>query len=123
MREDYEPILQGVKNTGVPYLGYEHSVELIRHGKKETIFINIVYEPLYDEEGKAFGVMAIIIDITQQVADKQKIINAEERMRLAVDSAQLGNYEINMITGDVITSPIFNELFDMQADKVHVDYV
>jgi PAS domain S-box len=123
VREDYEPILQSVKNTGVPYFGYEHSVELIRHGRKETIFINIVYEPLYDEEGNTFGVMAIIIDITQQVADKQKIINAEERMRLAVDSAQLGTYEINLINGDVITSPIFNKLFDMQADKEHVDYV
>lgn len=121
--QGFDSLLSGVKTTGKAYFGNEQSVDLVRNGQLEKVYLNFVYEPLFDENGNVHSILVIAIEITQQVRLRQQIESAEKRARLAVASANLGSYELDLITGKVIASPRFNELFDFDQEAHHFDYV
>ncbi|RIV20424.1 PAS domain S-box protein [Fibrisoma montanum] len=121
--QGFPALLEQVKQTGKPYFGHEQEVILLRNNRPETLFINFVYEPLLDENGKTHSVLVIAIDITQQVTSRQLIKEAADRARLAVESGKLGTYEVDVQTQHVIPSPRFNDLFDVDGAAGQPDYV
>ena len=121
--QGFDALLDGVRTSGKPYFGYEHAVTLLRNGAEERVYVNFVYEPLFDENKNVHSILVIAIDITQQVIARHSIENAEERARLAVESAKLGTYELNLLTGEMIPSVRFNELFDTDPSHRHPDYI
>jgi signal transduction histidine kinase len=68
-----EAIIQKVYVTGVPYYANEHPIELLRNGGWDKVYLNFVYQPYYDADGKILGVLAIAVDVTSQVLARQKI--------------------------------------------------
>ena len=68
-----EKLLHDVYHTGVPFKASERPVELIRKGKVDIVYQNFVYEPYRDSDGKIVGVLAITIDVTDQVSARMKI--------------------------------------------------
>jgi PAS domain S-box-containing protein len=68
-----EKLLADVYSTGLPFHANEMPVSLLRKGKLESVYQNFVYEPYKDVDGKILGVLAISIDVTQQVLARQKI--------------------------------------------------
>jgi PAS domain S-box-containing protein len=68
-----EQLLNNVYKTGEPFKANEHPVELLRNGKMETVYQNFVYEPYKDADGSILGVLAISIDVTEQVLARRKI--------------------------------------------------
>ncbi|HET7897560.1 MAG TPA: PAS domain S-box protein, partial [Flavisolibacter sp.] len=91
--QGYDLLLDSVKQTGKPYFGNEQAVELLRNGTIETVYLNFVYEPLFDDRGEVHSILVIAIDISQQVKLRQQIEHAEERARLAVGAGNMGTYE------------------------------
>jgi light-regulated signal transduction histidine kinase (bacteriophytochrome) len=67
-----EKVMMDVYQTGVPFFANEHPVELLRNGKWETVYQNFVYQPYKDANGKILGVLAISVDVTNQVLARQK---------------------------------------------------
>jgi hypothetical protein len=86
-----EALLDQVYLTGEPFSANEHPVNLVRNGHLETVFQNFVYEPYRDAEGNTLGVLAISIDVTQQVLARQKIeeLVAQRTNELAQANAAL----------------------------------
>lgn len=86
-----EQILDNVYQTGTPFRGFEHPVKLLRNGKTEVVFQNFVYEPYKDADGNILGVLAISIDVTQQVLARQKIeeVVVQRTQELAQANASL----------------------------------
>lgn len=121
--QGFDIILRNVKETGEPFFGNEIPVLLIRNGIPETVYINFVYEPLFDEERKVHSILVVAIDVTKQVEARKLVEISEERARLAIESARLGTYEVNLKTLEVHASSRFNELFDMEAVSNQFDYV
>lgn len=121
--QGFDIILKNVKDTGEPFFGNEIPVMLVRNGEPETVYINFVYEPLFDEEHTVHSILVIAIDLTRQVEARKLVETAEERARLAIESASLGTYEVNMRTGSVHASRRFNELFDVEGSGHQNDYV
>lgn len=66
-------LLDGVYNTGQPYIANELPVEFERNGKRETVYLNFVYQPVRDEFGAVNGIIAVAIDINEQVAARREI--------------------------------------------------
>jgi two-component system sensor histidine kinase VicK len=108
-----EALLKNVYTTGELYTANELPIDLFRNGKLEKTYINFVYEPYYDLAGDINGVIALANEVTDQVLTAKKIEEAEERARLAIESAQLGYYEKVILTGQMITDKSFNKLLDM----------
>ncbi|MGN6401576.1 MAG: sensor histidine kinase, partial [Flavisolibacter sp.] len=111
-------ILEEVYKTGQPFYGYETKVFLNRYSNLETRFVNFVYQPISNSINQTYAILVIAYDVTEQVEAKQKVEDAEERLRIAAEGTGLGTWDLNLVTGDIIYSPRLNELFGHQASHV-----
>jgi PAS domain S-box-containing protein len=107
----YAPIMNNVINTGVPFVAKEHELMLVRNGVPEIIFIDFVYEPVRHFDGTINAVMAIGIEVTDKVTARRSIEFAEERSRLAIEAAEIGTFDLDIVTDDLVTSDRFNVIF------------
>ncbi|RYY99038.1 MAG: PAS domain-containing protein [Chitinophagaceae bacterium] len=68
-----EEILLGVITTGEAFIASERPVQLPRNGTVQTVYINFVYEPFYDGDSNITGLIAVAVDVTDQVLARQQI--------------------------------------------------
>ncbi len=66
-------LLDGVYTTGVPFVANELPVMLERKGTMEMVYLNFVYHPMRDSSGSINGIIAVAIDISEQVEARKKI--------------------------------------------------
>lgn len=109
--ESYAPVLQQVVNTGIAFNAREHGLELIRNGVPEYVYVDFVYEPVRNVNGVISSIMVVAIDVTDKVKARQSIEDIEERIRLAVDSAEIGTYEFSYIDNVLTSSERFDQIF------------
>jgi PAS domain S-box-containing protein len=109
----YYSILENVFDHGITYYGNETPalIDMNNDGVLTTRYYNLVYTPYKNSNGIVEGIMAFGHDVTDQVTARQKIEYAEEKARLAIESADLGAYEVNLITHKMITSPRFRAIW------------
>lgn len=114
--QGFEDLLNKVYTTGATHKALEVPVTVPRDGNLETVYIDFVYEAFRDENGIISGVMAVVIDATEQVLNRKEIEEAQEKARLAIESADLGPYEVNMTTNEINTSVRFNEIWGIKGE-------
>jgi light-regulated signal transduction histidine kinase (bacteriophytochrome) len=80
-----------VYTTGETFQAFERPANLPRNGKIETTYLNFVYEPFYEVDGQISGIIAVAIDVTEQVLARQKIeeVVAERTAQLAESNLAL----------------------------------
>ncbi|OKL38596.1 PAS domain-containing sensor histidine kinase [Pontibacter flavimaris] len=102
--QGFKDLLDGVMATGIPYVAKEQPLVLERKGIQEIVYLNFVYHPLRDEQGFITGVIAVAIDISEQVKARQEIefINRE----LLATNADLDNFVYS--ASHDLKAPIFN---------------
>lgn len=88
--EYYAPIMLNVVSTGLPFLAKEAELTLIRQGVAEQVFVDFVYEPVFDLNGMVVSVMVIGIDVSEKVNTRKAIEEIEERIRLAIQGQTSG---------------------------------
>ena len=119
----FEALLDNVRLTGEPFKGSALAAPLVRNGELETVFLDFVYEPFRENEGTITGVIAVAIEVTEQVNAKNQIIEAEERARLAVDAVDLGTFDLDLLSGEMITSTLFANKFGFEKPVPRREYV
>lgn len=115
-----EDLANQVRLTGEPYQGKDRPITLIRDGVLQTIYVDFVFEPFRDEDGEISGIIAISIDVTEQVNARHKLEEAEERARLAAEAVNMGTFDINLVNGEIVTSTRFANIFGFEK-PVHRD--
>lgn len=70
----------------------EQKLEQVRDGKGHTGYVNVTYKPLPDEQGHIYAILVMAVDITSRVRARQKIAEAEEVLRGAIELAELGTW-------------------------------
>ncbi len=93
--QPFSQLLGDVFTAGAPLHDNEIRTLLRRNGALQEVYLNFVYHPLKAANGAVTGVMAVGIEVTEQVNSRQELEIAEERMRLAITSAQMGLWSIN----------------------------
>ena len=66
-------LLDGVTATGVPFVDPELRVELNRHGRRDTVYFNLLYQPLLASDGRIDGLTVIAADVSEQVQARQQV--------------------------------------------------
>ena len=123
--------LDDVFTTGIAFHAKNQRVDIVIDGKLMPFYFNYSFTPLFDGAGSVYGVINTAADVTDLNVAKQKIEESEERARLATESANLGTFDLNLITRDLIASPRFSEIFGLPvqvtpygyAAAVHPDYL
>ncbi|MFC6096721.1 PAS domain S-box protein [Flavobacterium qiangtangense] len=109
--QGFEALLDSVFETGKTINANEVPVNLPREENLKLIYVDFVYEAFRESDGSISGIMAVAIDVTQQVLARKKIEEAEEKARLAIESADLGSYEVDLLTNEMSTSERFDEIW------------
>jgi len=108
--EAYAPIMNGVIDSGIPFIAKEHELILIRGGIPETVFVDFVYEPIKNDYG-VNAIMVIAIEVTDKVIARRKIEDVEERIRLAIEAAEIGTFDLDLVNQVMHTSDRFDTIF------------
>ncbi|ASU32078.1 PAS domain S-box-containing protein [Mucilaginibacter xinganensis] len=124
----YAPIMNEVIKSGVPFMAKEHELILVKEGTPEPVFVDFVYEPMLND-GKVTAIMVLAIDVSAKVMARRSIEDVEERIRLAVEAAETGTFDLDMVNGKMLTSDRFNIIFgfdrqvpwEMYAAVIHPD--
>lgn len=103
VKESIAPIIADVYMTGNAFYGYEFPVRLHRHGKTETNYFNFVYHPL-KENNRIAGIMVVATDVTATVTAKHFLEENEEKLNLIIEASELGVFDVNLKSGDMIAS-------------------
>ena len=119
----FEELLDEVRQTGVPFKGEGYPAPMLRNGTMETVYFNFVYEPFREIDGSISGVIAVAIDVTEQVNARKQVEDAEERARLAIDAVGLGIFDLDLLTGEMITSKLFANIFGFAEPVPRPEYV
>ncbi|WP_244307420.1 PAS domain-containing sensor histidine kinase [Flavobacterium fluviatile] len=101
-----ESLLDNVYETGKKFVANEHPVNLPRNGKIETSYINFVYEALKESDGTISGIVAIAIEVTEQIEARSRIEESEHKIRALVENAP---FAIAVYTGEEMIIELANE--------------
>lgn len=116
----YGPIMNSVIETKKPFVGKEHELTLIRQGVAENVFIDFVYEPVIIE-GVVTSIMVVAIDVTDKVNARKAVEDVEQRMRLALEAAEIGTFEFSYLDNSIVTSGRFDAIFGIPNPKTRAE--
>lgn len=80
-------------------------------GQDRTFYIDYFCQPLEDRDGNRIGVISTVFDVTEKVRSRKQVEETEGRLRLAIDSAKLGTWYVDVNTRDFKASPRLKEIF------------
>ncbi|ANE50454.1 ATP-binding protein [Flavisolibacter tropicus] len=73
-------LLEDVFTTGRIHKAYEIPVELVRFGKPELVYLNFIYQPLRNDDNKITSIIAVGLDVTEQVISRKKLEQSEKEL-------------------------------------------
>ena len=114
--DDLEPLLQSVRDTGGTVHAKDRPFYIERHGYGETVYFDISYSPVPDEDGGVGGVLCIVSETTDRMAIEQPLRESEERLRLAVENAEVGFWDVEEADGRLIWPPRTKAMFGISPD-------
>ncbi|MGF7216256.1 PAS domain S-box-containing protein [Spirosoma lacussanchae] len=115
-----QPILQilsDVYATGKPYQSFGTPVDVVQQGVLRHNFYDITYTPIQNAVGHTYAVLNISVDVTEQVRARQKIAEAEERFRGAIELAELGTWEVDLPTAEFRFSDRLKAWYGLQPHE------
>jgi len=121
--ESYAPVLQQVIDTGIPYLANEHEIVFIRNGKEDIVYVDFVYEPVKNSTNNVTAIMVVAIDVTLKVTARRAIEDVEQRVRLAVEAADIGTFEYNYPKNLMVSSEKFNSIFGLKQQVSRQEFL
>lgn len=113
-------ILDKVYATGVKYEAYAERVVLLNNGELQTFYFNFTYTPLKNDKGEVWGILNTAEDVTELVLTRQKLAEEEERSRFALDSAEMGAWDMDPVSKTVTWDERCNSLHGFARGEVTV---
>lgn len=112
----FETIIDQVYKTGLTYRAHEKKAITIQQGVRTKGYYNFVYEPIVDEHGVT-NILIIADDVTGEVRARKQANRTSEMLNMAVDSAELGTWFIDIETLDFIPSARLKALFGFTSEE------
>lgn len=111
-------LLDDVHNSGIAYEATEDRVDLLVNGQMQIFYFNFIYKPLKDDAGKVWGILNTATDVTELVITRHKLEESEQRIQFAIDSAEIGTWDIDRVSGTIILNNRSRELYGFLPDDV-----
>ncbi|MEJ2880511.1 ATP-binding protein [Pedobacter sp. GR22-6] len=86
-------------------------------GKDKPFYVDYYYQALTDINGNRIGVLATVLDVTDKVRSRMQIEEAESQLRLAIESSELGTWNMDVLTGEFVPSARLKQIFGFYTDE------
>lgn len=86
------------------------------HGRDETQYVDFVLEPIRDDAGVVAGLFVGGYETTEVYRGNEALRQSEERLRLAVDNAEVGFWDVDLVNDALIWPPRTKAMFGISAD-------
>lgn len=117
--QGFKKLLDEVMSCGEPYIGKEVPLELQREGIKERMFLNFVYQPMRDLDGKVSGIMVVATNVSDQVNARKSIEKSEESLRIALEAGEMGTWHLDLLNNTFTRSLQHDQVFGYQSLQEH----
>ncbi len=119
---EFRPIIEEVFLTGRQLHLSENTFWVKQDEEQMPVFMNLTYQPYKELNGKISGVIVLVTDVTEQVNALRKIAFEEERSRLAIESAELGVFEVELQSDKILSNPRFDALYGFSHPVTRNEY-
>lgn len=102
--QKFPELLNRVYSQGVVHREKEALAMVQGDDGLRRFYLDFEYSPLKDQEGSVEGVMITVNDVTDRVEARQKVIDAEARMRIAVEGTGTATWDLDLVTREIIYS-------------------
>lgn len=118
----WRDIMMEVLETGEPFQGEDMAVNLKVNEVEHQAYVNFGLMPYYEPDGRLSGVLGISIDTTKEVNLRKILEENEMKMKIAVESARLGVWDVDLRTRRVYSSShIWIPGFPLEGASYSVD--
>lgn len=112
-----ESIMNEVYATGVPYIGEELGIYMIRNGIKDHCYFTFIYQPLFEDDGTVSGVVIVSSEVTATVNAKATLAAKKKELRGIIMQSPMA---ITILKGRDLIIDIANET--MLRDLWRMEY-
>ena len=84
----------------------------------ELIHVSVAISPILDAQGHIVGASKIARDITRRHEAEAALRVSEARLHFALDAAQIGNWDLNLVTGEAVCSLRHDRCFGYETPQV-----
>ncbi len=114
-------ILKQVLETGQRFVANELPIDLDwdNNGSSTQRFLNFVFEPYRGLDGSVRGLCSFAFDVTEQVLARRKVQEAEERLNLALVSANVGFWNWDIPSNQVTLSDTLINQWGIEHRAAH----
>lgn len=110
--QPFPALWKKVLETGESIINRERPVRFKKpDGSDRLLYVDYYYQVLLDVDGNHSSVLATVIDVTDKVTSRQQVEQAEAKLRLAIDSSELGTWHVDTVTREFTPSIRLKEIF------------
>ena len=108
--------LKNAYHSGTTYTSNELIISSATNTGSRKTYVNAIFHPLKDGKGSVTGLMIILAEITEWVVARQKAEGIQDQLNLALESAELGTWYLDLETRQMISSRRLKEMFGYDPD-------
>ncbi len=116
--QGYIDLLEEVYQTGEPYLGYGDPVHINKdqEGSKQKYIFNLLFAPLFDEDGEVYGIFIEAMDFSEQATyQKQLKESLQEKETLLAEIHHRVKNNLAIVTSMMQLQAMETEDTDLQG--------
>jgi len=95
--DDLGPLLRGVMATGETFSSKDRPFYIERHGYGETVYFDVSYSAVPDDDGSIGGVLCIVSETTERVMAYQRLQDSEAALQASEAEARKAAEELAAI--------------------------
>ena len=85
-------------------------------GVEKTRYVDFIYAPFFDVDGRMSGVFCEGFDVTDRVEATAELLSTEEQLRLATDAADIGWWDVEQGYGRLFWPPRVKAMFGISPN-------
>jgi signal transduction histidine kinase len=92
-------------------------IPIHRNGNMEDVYWTFSYSPVYIEDGTIGGVLVVCNETTNAVENLKRIEESEDKLRFAIEAAELGTWDYNPMTNFFECNERLKEWFGLEPSS------